>query len=395
MIEFSDGSLGPNEWLKYQCGDGHTLSEIPDSSDLFTVTCLHGDHTMTHCKPLQCGNPHMIAQATRLGGSFVTITCGKQVKYQREAGHHVESERKFGSKPEGCRAKKRAEPEQPVQAPEEPMGVVSSCGHVDLLEERFASWIGQQDRPFPSHEWLEDLSRARCDEMSQWAVLVTGPPGTGKTDGVRLLAGCVRRTLLECDMREVEGRKLVELILKRQEGLHQISVAILNLDTNVTDKLEWRLCKASQQSQIPLIFVSDDGVVTARNDLVQKCLCLEVRHESQNVEQALRRMTQRNGLNMPEACLSIATACGHDVRKATNAAQLLGHRPSSSELLTADLSASTACHQLLLPSDATDVPEVLELQEQDDEELCRALKCQYLISRGESFETLGPMRVCS
>ena len=62
---------------------------------------------------------------------------------------------------------------------------------------------------------------------------------------------------------------------------------------------------------------------------------------------------------MPEAFLSIAIACGHDVRKATNAAQLLG-RPSSSELLTADLSASAACHQLLLSSDATDVPEVLK-----------------------------------
>ena len=79
---------------------------------------------------------------------------------------------KSGSKPEGCHAKEGAEPEQPVQAPEEPVSV-SSCGRVDPLEEKFASWIGQQDRPFPSHEWLEDWSRARCDEMSQWAVLVT------------------------------------------------------------------------------------------------------------------------------------------------------------------------------------------------------------------------------
>ena len=425
MIEFSGGSLpssspvvlGPNEWLKYQCGEGHTLSGIPDSSDLFTVTCLDGDHTMTHCKPVQCGDPPVIAHATPLGGCFVTITYGKQVEYQCEAGYHVESERKSGSKPEGCHAKERAEPEQPVQAPEEPVGAVSSCGHVDPLEERFASWIGQQDRPFPSqsssallsdlrdtqpedlqprrawaqfYEWLQDWSRARCDEMSQWAVLVTGPPGTRKTAGVRLLARRVRGTFLECDMREVEGRKLVELILKGQgsQGLRQTSVAILNIDTDVTDGLKWRLCKAAQQLQIPLIFVCDDGVVTARNELVQKCLCLEVRHEPQNVEQALRRMTQRNGLNMPEACLSIAIACGHDVRKAINAAQLLGQRSSSSELPTADLSASAACHQLLLPSDATDVPEVLELLEQGGEELCRALQRQYLSSCGESFETL-------
>ena len=260
---------------------------------------------------------------------------------------------------------------QPIQAPEEPVSAVSSCGRVDPVEERFASWIGQQDRPFPSqsssallsdlhdtqpedlqprrawaqfYEWLEDWSRARCDEMSQWAVLVTGPPGTRKTAGVRLLARRVRGTFLERDTREVEGRKLVELILKGQGGLRQTSVAILNIDTDVTDGLKWRLCKAAQQLQVPLIFVCDDGVVTARNELDQKCWCLEVRHEPQNVEQALRRMTQRNGLNMREACLSIAIACGHDVRKAINTAQLLGQRSSSSELPTAALSASAARH---------------------------------------------------
>ena len=156
----------------------------------------------------------------------------------------------------------------------------------------------------------------------------------------------------------------------------------------MTDGLKWRLCKAAQPSQILLVFVCDDGVVTARNELVQKCLCLEVRHEPQNVEQALRRMTQRNGLNMPEACLSIAISCGHDVRKAINTKQLLGQRSSSSELPTADLSASSACHQLLLPSDATDVTDVLELLEQDGEELCRGLQRQYLTSFVESFETL-------
>ena len=156
----------------------------------------------------------------------------------------------------------------------------------------------------------------------------------------------------------------------------------------MTDELKWRLCKAAQQLQIPLLFVCDDGVVTPRNELVQKCLCLEVRHESQNVKQALQRVMQRNGLNMLEACLSIAIACGHDVRKAISAAQTLGQRSSSSELPTADFSASAASLHILLPSDTTDVPEVLELLEQDGEELCRVLQCPCLTSLGESFETL-------
>ena len=182
----------------------------------------------------------------------------------------------------------------------------------------------------------------------------------------------------------------MELFLEVQgcKGLLQTSVAILNIDTDVTDELKWRLCKAAQQLQIPLIFVCDDGVVNARNEFDQRCRFLEVRYEPQNIEQALQRMTQRNGLNVPEACLPIAIACGHDVRKAISAAQTLGQRSSSSELPTADLSASAACHQLLLPSDATDVPDVLELREQDGEELCRALQRQYLTSCEESFETL-------
>ena len=92
----------------------------------------------------------MIAHATPLGSCFVTITYVKQDECQREAGYHVESGHKSGSKPEGCHAKDRAEREQHVQAPEERVSAVSSCGHVAPLEETFASWIGQQDRPFPS-----------------------------------------------------------------------------------------------------------------------------------------------------------------------------------------------------------------------------------------------------
>ena len=171
-------------------------------------------------------------------------------------------------------------------------------------------------------------------------------------------------------MREVEERKLAKLIMKGQGGPRQTPVAILNFDTDVADKLKWRLSKAAQQLQIPFIFVCDDFVVIARDELVQKCLCLEVRHESHDVEQSLRRVTQRNGLNMPEACLSIAIACRHDVCKAINAAQLMGQRSSSMELPTANLSAPAACHQLLLPGSATDVLEMLELPEQDDLTFC-------------------------
>ena len=145
--------------------DGSLVSSSP--SDLFTMTRLDGDHTITHCKSVHCGVPLVIAHATPLGSCLVNITYGEQVEYQCEADYHVESERKSGSKPEGCHATERTESEQPVQATEEPVGAVSSCGHDASLEEKFASWIDQQDRPFPSHEWLEDWSRARCDGMSQ------------------------------------------------------------------------------------------------------------------------------------------------------------------------------------------------------------------------------------
>ena len=55
MIEFSDGSLpnsspvllGSNEWLKYQCGEGHIFYGIPDSSDLFTAWRSHNDTLQT------------------------------------------------------------------------------------------------------------------------------------------------------------------------------------------------------------------------------------------------------------------------------------------------------------------------------------------------------------
>ena len=133
--------LGSNEWLKYQYGDGHTLSGIPDSSDLFTMTCFDGDHTMTHCKSVQCGVPPVIAHATPLGGCSVTITYGEQVEYQCEAGYHVKLERKSGSKPDGCHEKEHADPKQPVQTSEDPVNAVSSCRRVDPFQQFFQNGL--------------------------------------------------------------------------------------------------------------------------------------------------------------------------------------------------------------------------------------------------------------
>ena len=117
----------------------------------------------------------MIAFATPVGSCFVTVTYGDQVEYQCEADHHVESELKCGSNPEGCHAKDRAEPVQLVQTSEDSVNAVSSCRHIDPFEERFAPWIGRQDQPF----WRTGAALG-CDEMSQWAVLATSPPCTRK-----------------------------------------------------------------------------------------------------------------------------------------------------------------------------------------------------------------------
>ena len=94
---------------------------------------------MTHCKAVQCGDPPVIAYVTPLGDFFVAITYGKHVEYLCEAGCHVDSERKSGSKPEGCHVEERAESERPAQTSEEPVSAVSSYGHDDSREERFAS----------------------------------------------------------------------------------------------------------------------------------------------------------------------------------------------------------------------------------------------------------------
>ena len=171
----------------------------------------------------------------RHGGCLI-ITYGKQVEYQREAGYHVETERMSGSKPEGCHATERAESEQPVQAPEEPEDAVSSCGHVDPLEERLAT-NGWRTLAAP------DATKRLSGQFLSWALQAR----VRRKARVFTSAVSVERS---CSV--TEGRKLVELILKGQGLLHQTSVAILNIDTDVTDKMKWRLCKAAQQLQIPL-----------------------------------------------------------------------------------------------------------------------------------------------
>ena len=183
------------------------------------MTCLDGDHTMTHCNPVQCGVPLVIAHATPLGCCFVTITHGEQVEYQCEADYLVDSALKSGSKPEGCHAKERAELEQPVQAPEDPVNAVSSCRHVDLIEEKFASWIGQQDRLFPSHEPRQmrrnvsvDSSRHEPSRHEEYCWRGVSLPNTPEESSWSVT----------CE--KWKDAKLVELILTRQGCLRQTSV---------------------------------------------------------------------------------------------------------------------------------------------------------------------------
>ena len=73
--------------------------------------------------------------------------------------------------------------------------------------------------------------------------------------------------------------------------------------------------------------------------------------------------------------------------------QLLGQRSSSGELPTADFSASAASRHILLLSDATDVPEVLELLEQDGEELCRVRTSLLVRSWTDARWQLRPWRL--
>lgn len=82
-------SLGPHEWVKYQCNEGHTVSGTAGTPEVFTVKCEDGLHIMSQCRPVECGEAPESAYATAEHVSGHVFTYEQKVTFRCLTGYHV------------------------------------------------------------------------------------------------------------------------------------------------------------------------------------------------------------------------------------------------------------------------------------------------------------------
>lgn len=248
--------------------------------------------------------------------------------------------------------------------------------------------------------WLRDWvpqpqgqTAAPRPSQAAFAALVTGGLGCGKSVGARLVASRwkTHRHILQFDARDSEGRSLIESLAKKQSTVDGLAnaVIILEIDDGISETLKYKLSKAVRLSPSPIILVGDEGSVTERDFLFRLCLRLQLkRPTSAFVMDRLARVAKREGHGaVPEAWRLVAQSCGGDLRRALNAAQLLGAAPGAPALLHVTPTPLAACERLMArePLEASGaegaglgVSECLELLSIDEEALPETIRENYL-----------------
>eukprot|EP00933_Yihiella_yeosuensis_P038103 TRINITY_DN32067_c0_g1_i2.p1 TRINITY_DN32067_c0_g1~~TRINITY_DN32067_c0_g1_i2.p1 ORF type:complete len:1427 (-),score=416.49 TRINITY_DN32067_c0_g1_i2:162-4442(-) len=193
------------------------------------------------------------------------------------------------------------------------------------------------------------------------AALVTGPPGSGKTAAVKMLASRERGHVIEYDFIDAEGRSFMENLAKKQRNGNQLpgnSVVLCNIADQLTQPQKDSLQQAVQASPSPVVLVAAEGVFNWKDNIVDHCLELKVVLKQQSITRLLQEVVKKESAELaPSACEAIAAACPpSDLRQAIATAQLLSVVPGGEgiHLPQSALSPPGACSQLLSPPVTSD-----------------------------------------
>ncbi|CAK0831437.1 unnamed protein product, partial [Prorocentrum cordatum] len=226
------------------------------------------------------------------------------------------------------RAKAKAHPSQPghCHAEERETGMWHLRCLPTKLNDLRPKPVWQQLR-----KWL--LEWQTCKRGGAYgAALITGPTGCGKTIGARMTAESAKGHYLEYDLDEKAGRSFLDTLARRQTTCEG-SVVIMHIPDEAMASVEDRICAAARATPMPLILLGSEEVLRMEA-VTSVCLHLPVQLNV-CLHRILQRVTEVEGVKGAEkGVTSIAKAARGDLRRALNAAQLLGARP---ELLAADL----------------------------------------------------------
>lgn len=189
---------------------------------------------------------------------------------------------------------------------------------------------------YPAAEQLLGWVKAREDgkATAKRAVLLTGPPGTGKSVAVGLVAKELDLDLIEMNASDTRTEDLVEKVAggaSLQGSLFGRKGKLIFLDE--LDGISGRedrgglsaILRVIKESRYPIVMAVNDPWDPKFRSLRDACEIIQFRRiRSPSIEVQLRRVAKLNGVEVDDALLArVAERAGGDLRAAINDLQML------------------------------------------------------------------------
>ncbi|RKP14524.1 replication factor RFC1 C terminal domain-containing protein [Piptocephalis cylindrospora] len=265
------------------------------------------------------------------------------------------------------KGKNRPQPATPAAAPppqlwtekHAPKTVEEFCGNKGIVT-KLIQWL-HHFQPFPPGG-----KRAPVDG-AQRAVLLSGPPGLGKTTAAKLAAKEAGYRIWELNASDARNQAVLRDVLGVGTVTRSVEGGRVVLVMDEVDGMSSgdrggvaTLIQALRTSRIPIICICNDRQATNVRSLANYCLDLRFRRpDAQTLRSRLLTIAYREGLRIPTSVMdSLATASNSDFRLILNtlSAWAAGREIASSEAMSWDegktLGGSMNKHILLGPFDA-------------------------------------------
>eukprot|EP00931_Biecheleriopsis_adriatica_P092270 TRINITY_DN66091_c0_g1_i1.p1 TRINITY_DN66091_c0_g1~~TRINITY_DN66091_c0_g1_i1.p1 ORF type:complete len:627 (-),score=177.93 TRINITY_DN66091_c0_g1_i1:153-2033(-) len=251
--------------------------------------------------------------------------------------------------------------------------VVGNTDQVRKLAEWLRDWndvvLKGKKKEIPAPDPNKKFFQAPPENLNARAVLISGPPGIGKTTTCSLVARCSRYKLMEFNASDARSKAVIEsmsnslagnrtLKFGAQQGQSSLEKAVIIMDE--CDGMAGgdaggmqALIKMIQNTKSPVICICNDRGAMQVKELAKHCYDLRFkRPENIAVAKRIKSIVESEGKKVELAAVeSVVDACGQDIRQVINHLQFFGSLSAGGRACQKDtqvmLSPFDACSKLL------------------------------------------------
>ncbi|CAE7702847.1 Gnf1 [Symbiodinium microadriaticum] len=250
--------------------------------------------------------------------------------------------------------------------------VVGNTDQVRKLAEWLRDWddvvLRGKKKELPPQDPTKKFQPAP-ENLNARAVLVSGPPGIGKTTTCCLVARCSRYSLMEFNASDARSKAVIDGLANSLAGNRTLRFgnagSNLNRSVIIMDECDGMaggdkggcqaLIKLIQATKNPVICICNDRSDAQVRQLATHCYDLRFRRpENVAVAKRIKSIVQSEGRKVEMATVeAIVEACGQDIRQVINHLQFFGTIMNGGRACQKDsqvmLSTFEACSRLLSP----------------------------------------------